>query len=1481
MEEQRALLATGNACRGWVTRQRAAIARLVDGVKDHPSRNAVKSLEERLEKLKQSSRKGIEAYGRAMEMEEEDDARTVISDRLTEMEEAADEAELMALAAIGSVEQALAPAAPAMAALAGMPAPGAGPPQPSTRMMDSLKPEMLSLEATPIDVTAWKERFGTYFRRSRVDTWTDVGDQHNVLFGCVTNDLATRIRSSSVYRPTRGVLCANPATGDSLMEIIDTVFLAEVPLFNRRLEFWSMKQESGQTVDQFVDLLEHRGREAEIAAMARDDMIIFRMLTGVTDEGLIKEWGRLDEPTLADLKRVQRTYLAARRQEKALSGTVSRAARVDSRRPAQPGSRGGQRSPSYQRIPTALRGKCLRCGNEGHFQARCPLKRDDVSCSRCKRQGHLRPACMQAHKGRSPTPARVRSTSGDDWQGDDGGGHDSDESDVASTMRAVAQQCAAGASRPTPQMTVQVDQGGPRHTITCTPDTGATRTVVAGSTARRLKFTTTPTSAKLFSAKSGETMESGRRCTFHAQPDGGNKVTIDALVSEDLHDSMLVSWHDLTAMGVLPEDFPNVARKVGAASNANDAAVHDKAADVERIRDSLLGEYKDVLCDKFPPGFITQGEPVQIAFRDDVQVRPHHVYTTRAIPIHMKEEADKLINDLLDRDIICRLDEHTTTEWLHRGHFVPKPSGGVRLVTDYSKMNRCIVRPVHPFPSPDVIFQSIEGGARWFAKLDALHGYFQIPLHKDSQPYTAFLLPQGRFMYRVAPMGLNPSGDWWCCRSDQALAGLPGVIKLVDDVLVQASSLCELEQRLAAVLQRCREHKLVLCRKKFVIGQTVPFAGHIVCSGGVRPDPDKLQALAEFPAPIDLTSLRGFLGMANQLGTYVPDLAHATEPLRALLRKGTAWTWTPEHQRAFERVKNLLTSGALVSFFRPELQSLILTDASKKGLGFVLLQEGSDGRRLVACGSRSLTPAESRYAPIELEALAVVFAIEKCQFYLQGSPKAFKVVTDHKPLVGLFQKPLAEVANPRLQRLRLRCVEANIDVTWQAGKLNIIADTLSRSPVFAPAQQDECVMGEASESIAQRIRETAGLSGLIAAAESDTKYQTLIKAVTSGVVPADHSVTQFRPSWDRLGVQDLDGSTLVMYDSTRIVVPASYRRAVLDSLHTAHSGLTKTLTAARQAYFWPNMSKEIEDKIRSCSACQEDRPAQRAAVPAPPPPVSLPMEEVNLDLFQYGGNSFLVVVDRFSGFPLVHPLRKNTTTEAVVKKLSEWFNVWGLPQVIRSDGGPQFSSAEFARFCANYDIAHELSSPYYPQSNGMAEAGVKNCKSLMKRCASTGEDLGTALHAFRNMPRADGVSPAQLMFGRRLRTQMPLAPQLYEWTNPSELYCQKRIGPSVGGSRLPRRFREGEKVLVQDPVKSKWPKRATVLGEHNRSYASKELPRSYIIKMEDGAVTRRNERLLRPVTAPPHQHDARETVLPPERRRSERLQRRVHFAPGV
>ena len=273
--------------------------------------------------------------------------------------------------------------------------------------------------------------------------------------------------------------------------------------------------------------------------------------------------------------------------------------------------------------------------------------------------------------------------------------------------------------------------------------------------------------------------------------------------------------------------------------------------------------------------------------------------------------------------------------------------------------------------------------------------------------------------------------------------------------------------RVQSIAKRCSDLNIALSKKKFAVVTELSFAGLIFSTEGIKPDPERIVSLWNFPVPKDVTDVRSFLGLANQLSWFVPDFAHMTVRLWELTAKKNAFLWLEEHQREFEKVKELLTSEMVVTHFDPSLPVTVLMDASRlQGLGYALGHYINGRFKLVSCGSKSLTPTQQRYATIELECLAVYFAIDKCSFYLKGGTH-FTVATDHKPLEGIFAKCIYDIPNPRLQRLREKLVEYNFTVNWVPSKSHHIADALSRAPFFRPEETDDMYIDSARAYMTQ------------------------------------------------------------------------------------------------------------------------------------------------------------------------------------------------------------------------------------------------------------------------------------------------------------------------------------------------------------------------------------------------------------------------------
>ncbi len=1457
-----------NGHSSWVKRRSENIATTSASLlpPNAPSRHGLEGLKQEATKLRHAFEQCVHRFESLLVEEADDDRRRQYQAAAETATTRYRQAWALFTTTVGRVEALLAPPPPPAPPAAGAAA-AAGALNP--RAVE--KPEQLTPAFSPIQYRRWKHSLRLFFTVNGISVINPT-EQLAVLLQFLNKEMISKLEGHPHFHQAgRRVLRSDPPVDDSFEETLDSLWAQLHPISCRRVDFFDYRMKKGDDLEECSSHLRALAVEADVASMGPNEILKYRYWTclGAAEPTLAEEWGRLREPyTLEDMEETLRKYTLSKKYRNAvmqpgkasLGSTSHPAAATAAAAPSQgSGQKGSKKKKAtrkgklYFTPPKEWAGLCLSCGEKGHDRDSCKA---DVTCSACKTRGHVSKVCYkswktehegQAHTTTSATPPSPPASPPPTYT-------TASRTNVVSIRSAASAQEIkedSGSNLPTPQVPLTIfcrygsDRSGPTtpSTIRAMPDTGATRSIISARVARRLGLYLWKSSA-LINTASGQPMHCNSKVLLQASVGDHEPVSIKALVSRDLTEEMLISWHDLVTLGILPANFPEVGASI--------RAVSSPAGVSELIRD-----FPDVLSDELTAGKVVKGRPMHIHFKEGVEVKPVKHLTPSTIPLHLQAPANELVAELLSKGFIRRLSEQEPTPWLSRGHFLLKPDGKrLRLVTDYVDLNNYIERPVHPFPQASTIVRSIRPDSKWFAKLDAVNGYFQIPLDKPSQLLTAFLLPQGRFVYQVAPMGLNPSGDWFCQKSDEALVDLPGVTKLVDDILVQGATREELISRVRAVLRRCREHGFILSRRKIEIGQEVSFAGHLVGDKGVKPDPSRLSAIRDFPSPKDLTSLKSFLGMANQVGPFIPDLAHVTAPLRGLLKKGAAWIWLSEHEAAFRKSKEIITSAELVRHFDTDLRSIIYTDASKEGLGYLLVQEQKDGgEAIVACGSRATNAAESRYAPVELECLAAQYAVEQLEFFLKGSPKPFLLITDHRPLEGIFRRPIGEIPNPRLQRIRLRMAWAHINVQWRAGKFNKIADALSRSPVF-PAQplteeeeREEAAMLHQLSAYCRRITavDAVSMEEIAEAVAADTDYNRLVSAVSSGCSPqklsVSHPARAFQNAWGRIGLHNANGTQLVVVDGTRLVPPTPLRRRLVDLLHVSHPGMVKMRQLAKSLYYWPGMNAAVIDRVTNCSLCREALPSKPAApLHRPDKETVYPMQAVAVDLAHLSGQTWLIMVDRFSGRTFSAKLHR-LDTETIVSHMQRWFYDFGFPERVRSDGGPQFRGP-FSSFCRDNGICHELSSAYNPQSNGLAESAVKNVKAIIGKCQQESRCHLQALHEFHDCPRADGFSPNQLFFGRRSRGILPALPchyHLSEQVRGEGRTARQEVMDSAlqktSSRPPPAEFAPGDIVLVQHPASKKWDRLATVLSKRGESYS--------IIFESGGRVQQRNQIHLR------------------------------------
>lgn len=570
----------------------------------------------------------------------------------------------------------------------------------------------------------------------------------------------------------------------------------------------------------------------------------------------------------------------------------------------------------------------------------------------------------------------------------------------------------------------------------------------------------------------------------------------------------------------------------------------------------------------------------------------------------------------------------------------------------------------------------------------------------------------------------------------------------------------------------------------------------------------------------------------------------------------------------------------ILAHFDPTLETSLQVDASRKnGMGFALLQLHGSTWKLVDANSRWCTDTESRYAIVELELAAVEWAMRKCRLYLLGLHN-FQLVVDHQALVTILDKyTLDAVENPKLQRLKERLSPFVFTTVWRKGRAHSIPDALSRAPVHDPGPDDEATNSDI-QSFARRVvigqihtMQSASdddvvaevtaeqphlpdplLDELRAAAASDPEYAALMTAVANGFsVPRHHTAQHIRQYWsirEELSVDD----GLVLF-GRRIIIPRSARKDVLLKLHAAHQGIVRMKRRARQTVFWPGITNEITLAVEKCQACQERLPRQPQEPLLRDPLPSRVFEDVSADLFQVGSLHFLVYADRLSGWPVVHQWRHDPSAREVTQAVIENFVDLGVPVRMRSDNGPQFHAHSFQTKLRQWGVVWGSSTPNYPQSNGHAEAAVAAMKDLVTKISPRGDltsdEFASGMLEFRNTPRENGLSPAEMVFGHPLRSIVPAHRTSYATRRQAVMEGRDRQAELDAAVKF--KYDEharplaplplGTHVRVRDPPSKLWDKVGVVvsIGRY----------RSYRIKFESGSVLWRNRRLLRPMVAIP------------------------------
>jgi hypothetical protein len=782
---------------------------------------------------------------------------------------------------------------------------------------------------------------------------------------------------------------------------------------------------------------------------------------------------------------------------------------------------------------------------------------------------------------------------------------------------------------------------------------------------------------------------------------------------------------------------------------------------------TLLDSYQDV--------FHTPGEPIKPCL-----LSPLVIDTGNSLPVHQRPYRTPLakratveaeIEEMLRLGFI----RPSASPYAAPMLLVPKKDQSWRVVIDFRRLNLVSKMDRHPLPLIQDIFDQL-GGSTVFTTLDLKQGYHQLPVHPDSIEKTAFSCHLGLFEWTRMPMGVSCGPPVFQREMQKAMAGLLGVCCLVylDDLVIFSRDPKDHVRHVGLVFARLRQYGLSLKRSKCrFAAPVVELLGFVISAQGISVNPEKVAAIASLPPPTSVKEVRGFLGMTGYYRQTVNHYAEVAEPLVALTRKRVPFSWSAAQQGAFDSLKQTLLGDAVMAFPRSNHPYLLYTDASDFACGAILCQTDENGlERVIQYVSHQLAGAQLRWATIEKEAFAVVYALKKLRPYLLGSD--FCIYTDHKPLVSLFSSTMQ---NAKIQRWAIMVSEYGAKILFRPGKDNTRADMLSRirlPPPIATIDTHDWLDAEwAHDDALARVPLTAdGLDHERVRAEQMVKFPDLF-------LEAEDQASDYEIHEGLLYSTRLPSPLAAPYP--RLVLPPCFRVAVVKRAHEAvgHMGSAKTLHRTTDAYVWPGMKGEIRRLTQNCPTCTIHT-ARRQHTPMGDMPLPVyPAQFISTDLTgplpeSPAGNKYILsIFDLFSGWVDCYPLPDKRSATVSKCFTDDYFPRAGFPEKLLCDNGGEFNHHDFRSYLAHVGVEQINTTPVHPQSNGKIERFHRTMKEMLRKLCNGDRpkwqsQLPQALAAYRNaVSTVTGYTPFFLYYGRRAR--VPLATVLPEAAPPPNL----------------------------------------------------------------------------------------------------------------
>lgn len=734
----------------------------------------------------------------------------------------------------------------------------------------------------------------------------------------------------------------------------------------------------------------------------------------------------------------------------------------------------------------------------------------------------------------------------------------------------------------------------------------------------------------------------------------------------------------------------------------------------------------------------------------------HSIDTGNAAPIRqryyrMSPEKQRILVEQLDEMLKDDVVEPAESPWSSPVLLTPKKNGELRFCLDSRKLNAVTKKDAYNLPYISEILDNLRD-AKYLTSLDLSKSFWQILINEEDRCKTAFYIPtRGTYQFKAMPFGLTNAPATQQRLVDILFYGPEfehRVFVFVDDIIIVSSTFEQHISLLLLVLNKLKLANLTINLKKSqFFREKLKYLGYVVDANGLHADPEKVDAIKNYPTPTNRKEVRRFLGAASWYRRFIPNFSSLASPLNKLTsqsKKAPPFEWSKEADTAFTQLKECLVSASVLSCPDYTQPFQIHTDASNYGIGAVLTQDINGEERVIAYMSKSLSNQERNYSATEREALAVLLAVEHWRCYVENGQK-FIVYTDHSAL-----KWFLNLNNPtgRLARWGVRLSAYNFEIRHRRGVENVVPDFLSRStPVTAI---DSTLTNRTTDNIVAKT--------------SDPWYLNIY----NGCLNSPTSFLDFQISNNKLFRYKKCLNPLAREFEWKEVVPLEYRTDIIIQNHaepiSGHLGIFKTFKRIALKYYWPGMYSDVVKVVNSCDACIAHKHQNHATLGHMGRPKSChrPFQMLSIDLVgplppTRKQNCYIFVVTCcFSKYCLLFPIRR-ATADIIAKILEEnVFLVHGIPSTIILDNGKQFISATLKNLIDKYKIPNLHFTPKYSPHINTVERYNKTVMTAVSTFINNDHrvwDLLIPKIQFAinsSVNEVTGFTPAFLVFGREL-----------------------------------------------------------------------------------------------------------------------------------